>query len=66
MYNYNYNIIIYIIIYFIMLIYLIVVVIFFVVVENRICIVFILCNVSFIACVVLCAVFCLSVVCYFV
>jgi hypothetical protein len=34
--------------------------------KNHICIVFILCSVSFIACVVLCAVFCLSVVCYFV
>jgi hypothetical protein len=33
---------------------------------NHICIVFILCSVSFIACVVLCAVFCLSVGCYFV
>jgi hypothetical protein len=33
---------------------------------NRICIVFILCSVSFIAFVDLCAVFCLSVVCYFV
>jgi hypothetical protein len=32
------------------------------VVANHICIVFILCSVSFIACVVLCAVFCLSVV----
>jgi hypothetical protein len=31
---------------------------------NRICIVFILCSVSVITCVVLCAVFCLSVVCY--
>jgi hypothetical protein len=30
---------------------------------NRICTVFILCSVSFIACVILCAVFCLSVVC---
>jgi hypothetical protein len=50
-----------------MLIYLIVGAIVFVVVENnRICIVFILCSVSFIACVVLCAVFCLSMVCYFV
>jgi hypothetical protein len=29
-------------------------------------IVFIVCNISFIVCVVLCAVFCLSVVCYFV
>jgi hypothetical protein len=38
----------------------------FVVVVNRICIVFILCSVSFIACVALYAVFCLSVVCYFV
>jgi hypothetical protein len=27
---------------------------------------FIVCNVSFIVCVALCAVFCLSVVCYFV
>jgi hypothetical protein len=34
--------------------------------ENHICIVFILCSVSFIACVVLCAEFYLSVVCYFV
>jgi hypothetical protein len=33
---------------------------------NRICIVIILCSVSFVTCVVLCAVFCLSVVCYFV
>jgi hypothetical protein len=33
---------------------------------NRICIVFILCSVSFIACVISCNVFCLSVVCYFV
>jgi hypothetical protein len=30
------------------------------------CIVFIVCNVSFIVCVALCAVFCLAVVCYFV
>jgi hypothetical protein len=48
------------------LIYLIAVVIVFVVVENHICIVFILYSVFFIACVVLCAVFCLSVVCCFV
>jgi hypothetical protein len=48
------------------LIYLVVVVIVFVVVVNRICIVFILYSVSFIACVVLCSMFCLSVVCYFV
>jgi hypothetical protein len=41
-----------------------VVVIVFVVVVNRICIVLILCSVSFIVRVVLCAVFCLSVVCY--
>jgi hypothetical protein len=33
---------------------------------NCIYIVFILCSVFFIVCVVLCAVFCLSVVCYFV
>jgi hypothetical protein len=33
---------------------------------NCICIVFIMCSVSFIVCVVLCSVFCLSVVCYFV
>jgi hypothetical protein len=33
---------------------------------NCICIVFIVCSVSFIVCVDLCAVFCLSVVCYFV
>jgi hypothetical protein len=33
---------------------------------NHIYIVFILCSVPFIACGVLCAVFCLSVVCYFV
>jgi hypothetical protein len=30
----------------------------------RVCVVFIVCNVSFIVCVALCAVFCLSVVCY--
>jgi hypothetical protein len=42
--------------------YLIVVIIIFVVVVNRICIVFILCSVSFIVCVVLCAMFCLSAV----
>jgi hypothetical protein len=34
--------------------------------ENHICIVFILSSVSFIASVVLYAVFCLSVLCYFV
>jgi hypothetical protein len=33
---------------------------------NCICIVFIVSSVSFIVCVVLSAVFCLSVVCYFV
>jgi hypothetical protein len=33
---------------------------------NCICIVFIVCSVPFNACVVLCAVFCLSVMCYFV
>jgi hypothetical protein len=33
---------------------------------NSICIVFIVCSVSFIVYVVLCAVFCLSMVCYFV
>jgi hypothetical protein len=34
--------------------------------SNCVCIVFIVCSVPFIVCVVLCAVFCLSVVCYFV
>jgi hypothetical protein len=33
---------------------------------NCICSVFIVCSVSFIVCVVLCALFCLSEVCYFV
>jgi hypothetical protein len=44
----------------------IVVAIVFGVVVNRICIVFSLCTVSFTACVVSCAMYCLSVVCYFV
>jgi hypothetical protein len=29
------------------------------------CVLFVVCNVSFIVCVALCAVFCLSAVCYF-
>jgi hypothetical protein len=49
-----------------LLIYLIVAVIIFVLVENQYLHCIHLCSVSFIACVVLCAVFCLSVVCYFV
>jgi hypothetical protein len=38
---------------------------FLLIIINSICIVFAVSNVSLIACVVLCAVFCLSIVCYF-